>query len=413
MSATPWPVDGGAIPPALACSLHGLAGPTSRRSATEHVRLTIADGHATIAKRAIADPFTRLAKALGLPGTGLGPTPVAGLGAPSSAPVRLATLAGRLVATTRRGQPTLFDRLSLAAIGLLGRRREWRGAAGSRDPFIDAEVTLGSGRAPSWLVSRTDEGVDLIRASAAGLERWQLELGEVGELGVHACRDGAREPQRIALTTLDPTRTTGHVAIFDLRALPPGQRPLVDPRPIALRPELQTLADTQRFVRFDGDGLWLIQGQPPSLVCRPLGERDRLAPPRATIALPGQPIEWIADRWLFTRTATTLLAIELAPGGRVHAVDAAPNLLATAGPWLWTRDADSLQLWDATTLEAGPTCRWPDPFDGPTAAVVCDEPAGLAWPWLDEEDALPELTPLRPELEGAWRRCFPGSRRGD
>src|SRR5690606_29140246 len=41
-----------------------------------------------------------------------------------------------LLAAVERGRPRLIDPEQLAVIALLGRRREWRGAADQRSPFL-------------------------------------------------------------------------------------------------------------------------------------------------------------------------------------------------------------------------------------------------------------------------------------
>jgi len=374
-----------------------------------------------------------------------------------------------LVASMGRGQPWLLDPMKLGRLGLLGRRREWRGAAESREPLLDirTQPAVFDTRSQAWLLCTHGEREDLVRVSARGIERWSLGRGWAGaELSV------GRHWLGISVD--------GRLALVDTRALPPGQRPLHDPRELQLQRRACDQAELgqgiTRVLAIDDDNdndnddrepsLWLIESAGGLALTRRhfdshgrLGPAQRICPlsrpPASVVSLaapqrisappetPGTPDCKPGLRRLllaFPQAApdsdpsqgapTTLRSLSLdarpdsaaaletyeLPGGR----SGSGRLLAAfadrgSSPWLWILRGQTLGLWSLHDLDRGPQGTWTLDLPGPIAACVATpgHPEAARDPGPPElaallagDDALAELTPLRPALGAAWRAVF-------
>ncbi|MFO7568011.1 MAG: hypothetical protein R6X02_35545 [Enhygromyxa sp.] len=314
--------------------------------------------------------------------------------------------AGWLLAAVERGRPRLIDPERLEVVALLGRRREWRGAAEGRSPFLPvtcdrAPVSLG-GR--EFALTRSPGGVVDLLAVRPGepIERWR-----VGELA-----------SRVELLAGDGTLgfyTRDRLAIVELAELVPGGCPLLDPRDVELSLrwiELPSsvvgvcdlLAGAVRVIERHGDR-WAIAR---------LELGDKQATRRGSWAIE-RPERWLAAAgvlWMAAGKAWTRIELDHGPGERHRslgpAVSPAAVELDVAGhPWLWLSSAGELLRVDGRTLAEGSIERWTIPAGLQVQRLVVAPPSPAPDPaTILHADELAELLALEPGLGDAWARWF-------
>lgn len=315
-----------------------------------------------------------------------------------------------LLATVERGRPRLIDPERLGVVALLGRRREWRGAAEVRSPFLEIRcdrpgVVVGVVEGgQTFMVSHAPGGaIDLLRIRPGlAIERWSL--GEVGprvELFAGEC----------SLVLVAGER----VATIDVGLLVPGGEPLTDPRDVELALDWRGLPASVVAV---ADGVWFIEreGDRWFAATRELEGMRRVA--RWPIERPQRWLSYAGSLWLANHATWTRIDANEGPceRGVVPSTISGPcslELRDDAGPWLWwwSQESSALHRVNGRALAEGPIARWD--LDASTTQLrrieqllVADisppgEPASV-----HHEDELAELLALDPALGDRYARWF-------
>jgi hypothetical protein len=315
-----------------------------------------------------------------------------------------------LLAAVERGRPRLIDPERLGVVALLGRRREWRGAADERSPF----VAVVCDRAPlrvgdeQFLLTRSPSGgLDLVRARAGEpIERWF-----VGE-----------HPTRIEL--LAGATTLGlcardRIALLDVAELVPGGCPLTDPRDVEVRlrwrslpPSVVAVCDLLeaparvRAIEHEGDR-WMVS-------------EFELASEQAQrrVSWPiERPERWLAhggSLWLASGAVWTRIEADQGPSEHSSPLGPAMNAAALeidddAHPWLWLwrSELGELQRIDALALANGVVERWAIGRELQVRQLLVGAPTVDPNPaTIIHADELAELLALEPALGQAWASWF-------
>jgi len=356
------------------------------------VRVDIDGAELRVREREYVDPMVR-----------------SGRGDSSGSIAALGSIDGWLLVAVERGRPRLIDPERLGVVALLGRRREWRGAAEGRSPFLPvtcdrAPVRVAGGQ---FLLTRTaGGGVDLLRVRAGEpVERWWLGehrarvelLGGDGTLLLHA---GDR------------------VAVIDVAELVPGGCPLTDPRDVELPLRWQTLprsivavcdlldASTLRVIERDAERWRVVELE--------LASEHTSA--RASWAI-DRPERWLAGAgslWIASGGAWTRVAAGRGPSDRsdVLARAMSPATLELDGEghpwlWLWSDELGQLQRIDALALANGPSECWSLALDMQVRHMLTVAPGLAPDPrTIVFADELAELLALEPALLDAWNGWF-------
>jgi hypothetical protein len=313
-----------------------------------------------------------------------------------------------LLAAVERGRPRLIDPERLGVVALLGRRREWRGAADERSPFLPvvcdrAPLGVGGG-ARDFVLSRSPRGeVDLVVVRPGEpIERWGL--------GEHAGR----------VELLAGGGTLGfwsgaRLAIVELADLVPGGCPLTDPRDVelplrwvALPSSVVAVCDLHdrvvRVIERHGDR-WTIAM---------VEIDDQRAVWRASWPIE-RPERWLAaggSLWLAAGEVWTRIDAVHGPSERSEALapaisPAAIELDHAGRPWLWLCERGELLRVDGLTLAAESIERWTIPAELSVSRLLVSRSSGATDPaTILHADELAELLALAPELADAWRGWF-------
>lgn len=316
-----------------------------------------------------------------------------------------------LLAAVERGRPRLIDPARLGVVALLGRRREWRGAAEGRSPFLPVicdrpPLSVAGGQ---FLLTRAPGGgLDLVRARAGEpIERWWL--------GQHA--------SRVELLGGDATlvlHAADRIATIDVAELVPGGCPLTDPRDVELPLRWLPLS---RSVVAVCDLCDLIGGGNLLRVIEREGERWTIAElelaqegmrRRASWAI-DRPERWLAGAgslWIASGGVWTRIDRGRGPCESSSALGRAMSpatleLDAGGHPWLWRAEPRELQRVDGLALADGAVERWPIALELSVRHMLALGSSSAPDPrTIRHEDELAELLALEPELREAWLRWF-------
>jgi hypothetical protein len=321
-----------------------------------------------------------------------------------------------LLAALERGRPRLIDPERLGVIALLGRRREWRGAADVRSPFLPvicdrAPLTVAGGQ---FLLTRArGGGLDLVRARAGEpIERWWL--GEHSSRVELVAGDGV-----LALHAGD------RVALIDVAELVPGGCPLTDPRDVELPLRWRSLPRSVVAVCDLLDGGAVLRDGAVLRIIEREGDRWTIAElelasehelRRASWSI-DRPERWLAragSLWIAGAGVWTRIAAGRGPCEHSSALGLAmsPATIELDGEghpwlWLWRDDLDELQRVDALALADGPIERWSIAVELRARQLLTVAPSLAADPrTILHADELAELLAFEPELREAWVGWF-------
>lgn len=361
------------------------------------VRVDVDEGGARVLEREYVDPMLRSGRG--------GLDNIAALGS-------MIDRAGAtwLLAAVDRGRPRLLEPERLGVIALLGRRREWRGAAERRSPFVPvicdrAPLTVAGGQ---FLLTRAPSGgVDLVRACAGEpIERWWV--------GEHATRvELLGSDATLALVVGD------RVATIDATELVPGGCPLLDPRdvelPLRWRPLPRSVVGVCDVLD-DGAVLRVIERVGERWTVAELELADEGLRCRATWGV-DRPERWLVHAgslWLASASGWTRIAAGRGPvergSGLGHAMSPATLERDDDGHpwlWLWREELGELHRVDALALADGVIERWPLALDVRVRSLLVMLPSGAPDPrTIVHEDELAELLAFEPDLRAAWDRWF-------
>jgi hypothetical protein len=361
------------------------------------VRVDIDGSEARVLDRAYVDPMVRS-------GRGHSVGTIAALGSMNDR-----AGASWLLAAVERGRPRLIEPERLGVVALLGRRREWRGAAEGTSPFLPvicdrAPLTVAGGQ---FLLTRAPGGgVDLVRACAGEpIERWRV--------GEHATR-----AELIAGDDTLALHVERRVATIDVAELVPGGCPLTDPRDVELPLRWRSLPRSVVGVcdLLDDAVLRVIEreGERWRVAELELAEDD--ARRRASWAI-DRPERWLAragSLWLASGGAWTRIAAGVGVVERSSTLGRAMSpatleLDSNGHPWLWLwrEDVGELQRVDALALVNGPVERWSIALELRVRSVLVLVPSPAPDPrTIVHADEFAELLALEPTLRAAWDRWF-------
>lgn len=309
-----------------------------------------------------------------------------------------------LLVSVERGRPRLVDPDRLGVVALLGRRREWRGAADERSPFLPVVCD----RAP---VEVDDRSFVLTRAPRGGVDLVAVRPGEPIErwsVGEHS--------GRVELLAGHGTLgfwAHGRVAIVELAELVPGGCPLLDPRDVEL--PLRWLALPNSVVAvcdLVGEAVRVIERHDERWTIAELQiEGDRLMRRASwTIARPERWLAsggslWLAGDGVWTRVEAGQGLRERSEALGSAMSPAALERDAAGHPWLWIAEQAELLRVDGVTLES--VERWAIPAELHGQRLLVLPPGAAPEPCtIVHADELAELLALEPELADAWRGWF-------
>lgn len=360
-------------------------------------RLEIEGSRLEIAVREYTDPALRS-------GRGGNPGVIAALGS-------IADRSGGtwVIAAVERGRPRLINPESLGVISLLGRRREWRGCAEHREPFLSVICD----RAPvevsgdHFAITRSPgRGVDLLRVRPGeAIERWSL-----GEFPTRVELHG-RE-RLLALIARD------RIATIEVDELVPGGCPLTDPREVELALQFHTLPSTavalcdlpagaKRALECEA-GDWTISEFELSGDSLQRRASWAIEPPTRWLSGPGDSL-WIASDRGWTRVEAGQGPQERSDDPRAGVGPATIQIDEAGHPWLWTwrTDRGELHKLDAMALARGPVGCWTISSDfRAQQLIVVERTEAPNRELVVHPDQLAELLALEPGLMADWPRWF-------